>query len=143
MTDVVELLVHWHAGRRIGEVCSSLGVDPKTVRKYIAPAIGAGLAPGGEALSVEQWSALVADWFPELVDRSLRQSSWPEIEAHRERIKDWLGVVTVSTIHQHLRDDLGLSVLRVIGPPVHRGEFRGGDGPCRGAGPARHPAGGG
>ena len=110
MTDVVELLVHWYGGRRIGEVCSSLGVDPKTVRKYVAPAIGAGLAPGGPPLSVAEWSALVADWFPELVDRSLRQSSWPEIEAHRERIKGWLGVVTVSTIHQRLRDDLGLSV---------------------------------
>jgi transposase len=110
VTDVVELLVHWHAGRRIGEVCSSLGVDPKTVRKYVAPAIGAGLAPGGPPLSVAEWSALVADWFPELVDRSLRQSTWPEIEPHRERIKAWLGVVTVSTIHQRLRDDLGLSV---------------------------------
>lgn len=109
MRDVVEVLVHWHAGRRIGEVCSSLGADPKTVRKYIAPAIGAGLVPGGPALSVEQWSVLVAKWFPELVDRSRRQSTWPEIEAHRERIKGWLGVVTVSTIHQRLRDDLGLS----------------------------------
>ncbi|GAC1600800.1 MAG: IS21 family transposase [Acidimicrobiales bacterium] len=109
MIDVVELLVHWHAGRRIGEVSASLGVDPKTVRKYVAPAVSAGIVPGGPALSVEQWSALVADWFPGLVDRSLRQSTWPEIEPHRERIKDWLGVVTIATIHQRLRDDLGLS----------------------------------
>jgi hypothetical protein len=54
VVDVVEILVHWHAGRRIGEVCSSLRVDPKTVRKYTAPAIAAGLAPGGPPLSVEQ-----------------------------------------------------------------------------------------
>jgi transposase len=106
--DVVELLVHWHAGRRVGELSSSLGVDPKTVRKYVGPAVAAGLVPGGPPLSVEQWSALVAGWFPELVDRSRRQSTWPEIEPHRERIKGWLGVVTVSTIHQRLRDDLGL-----------------------------------
>jgi hypothetical protein len=106
--DVVELLVHWHAGRRIGEVSSSLGVDPKTVRKYIAPAVAAGLVPGGPSLSAEEWSALVEGWFPELVDRARRQSTWPEIEAHRERIGSWLGVVTVSTIHQRLRDDLGL-----------------------------------
>ncbi len=38
MRDIVELLVHWHAGRRIGEVSASLGVDPKTIRKYTAPA---------------------------------------------------------------------------------------------------------
>jgi len=106
--DVVEILVHWHAGRRMGEVCSSLGVDPKTVRKYIAPAVTAGLAPGGPSLSTDQWSALVAEWFPGLVDRSLRQATWPEIDGHRERIKGWLGDVTVATIHQRLRDDHGL-----------------------------------
>ena len=110
MIDVVEVLVHWHAGRRIGEVSSSLGVDPKTIRKYLAPAIAAGLAPGGPAVSGPEWSALAEGWFPELVDRTARQTSWPEIEAHREAIKVWLGKVTVSTIHQRLRDDHGLSV---------------------------------
>jgi hypothetical protein len=107
--DVVEILVHWHAGRRIGEVSSSLGVDPKTVRKYLAPAIEAGLAPGGPPLSGAEWSVLVEGWFPDLVDRTRRQSSWAEIEPHREAIKGWLGAVTVSTIHQRLRDAHGLS----------------------------------
>ena len=109
MVDVVEILVHWHVGRRIGELCSSLRVDPKTVHKYTAPAIAAGFVPGGPPLSVEQWSALVAEWFPELVDRSRRQPTWPEIEPHRERVKGWLGEVTVATIHQRLRDDHGLA----------------------------------
>ena len=109
MVDVVEILRHWHAGRRIGEVCSSLAVDPKTVRKYTAKAVEAGLAPGSSPLSEEQWSALVAGWFPGLVDRGLRQVTWPLIEVHRERIKDWLGQVTVATIHQRLRDDHGLA----------------------------------
>jgi len=108
--DVVEVLVHWHAGRRIGELSSSLGVDPKTVRKYVAPAIAAGLAPGGPPVSGPEWSKLVEGWFPELVDRAARQLSWPEIEGHREAIRAWLGQVTVSTIHQRLRDDHGLSV---------------------------------
>jgi hypothetical protein len=43
VVDVVEILRHWHAGRRIGQVCSSLAVDPKTVRKYTAKATEAGL----------------------------------------------------------------------------------------------------
>jgi transposase len=110
VVDVVEILVHWHAGRRIGEVCSSLRVDPKTVRKYTAPAIAAGLVPGGPPLSVEQWTALVEEWFPELVDGRVRQRTWPAIEPHRERIEGWLGEVTVATIHQRLRDDHGLGV---------------------------------
>ena len=108
MVDVVELLVHWHAGRRIGELSVSLGVDPKTIRKYTAPAVAAGLSPGGAPLSAAQWTELVEGWFPLLVDHSLRQSSWPEIEGHRERISGWVGAVTVSTIHQRLRDDHGL-----------------------------------
>jgi hypothetical protein len=108
--DVVEILVHWHVGRRMGELSSSLGADPKTIRKYTAPAMAAGIVPGSPPLSVDQWSALVVEWFPELVDRSLRQPSWTEIEPFREQIKTWLPVVTVSTIHQRLRDDRGLSV---------------------------------
>ncbi len=110
MIDVVELLVHWHAGRRIGELSASLGIDPKTVRKYTAPALAAGLAPGTPALTHEQWATLVEGWFPELVDHSAGRTSWPEIEAHRERISSWVGTVTVSTIHQRLRDDHGLAV---------------------------------
>ncbi len=109
MIDVVELLQHWHAQRPIGELCSSLGMDPKTVRKYTAPALAAGICPGGPRLSVQEWSTLVEEWFPDLVDRSLRQRTWPEIEDHKARIEAWLGEVTVSTIHQRLRDDHGLS----------------------------------
>jgi hypothetical protein len=45
--DVTEILVHWHAGRSVSEVSQSLGVDRKTLRKYIAPAVAAGIAPGG------------------------------------------------------------------------------------------------
>ncbi|HYA69584.1 MAG TPA: IS21 family transposase, partial [Acidimicrobiales bacterium] len=48
-------------------------------------------------------------WFPELVDTSGRQSTWPQFEAHRERISGWLGVVTVATMHQRLRDEHGVS----------------------------------
>jgi transposase len=107
--DVVELLQHWHAGRRIGELCTSLGVDPKTVRKYVRPAVEAGITPGGPPLGEKEWAALVEGWFPALVDRTLRQSSWPEIEPHHELIEGWLGKVKVSTIHQRLRDDHGLA----------------------------------
>jgi len=106
--DIVEVLTHWHAGRRMGELCSSLGIDPKTVRKYTAPAMAAGISPGGPPLSREEWSQLARGWFPELTDDSSRQTTWPEIEAHAELIKSWLGLVTISTIHQRLRDDHGL-----------------------------------
>ena len=108
MIDVTEILVHWHAGRSQADIATSLGVDRKTVRKYTAPAIAAGLTPGGATLGEAQWVELVRGWFPELIDTRLRQSSWPAIEVFHDKIKGLLPEVTVSTIHQRLRDEHGL-----------------------------------
>ena len=105
MIDVIEILQHWHAGRPKTVVAASLGVDPKTVRKYVAPAEVAGLAPGGPPLSRAEWATLVADWFPELVDAKARSLTWPVIDAHRERIGPMLATNTVTTVHQRLRDE--------------------------------------
>jgi hypothetical protein len=44
--DVTEILVHWHAGRSLNEMSGSLGVDRKTIRKYVAPPVAAGITPG-------------------------------------------------------------------------------------------------
>ena len=46
----------------------------------------------------------------------------------------WIGSVQVTTIHQRLRDDLGLSRLGVLAAALHRGELRRGRGPRCGAG---------
>jgi transposase len=109
--DVVEVLQHWQAGRPKSVLASSLGIDPKTVRKYVAPAEAVGLAPGGPPLSRAEWAELVRGWFPELVDAKARSLTWPVIDAHRETIKTLLDAgVTVTTIHQRLRDEHGLAV---------------------------------
>ena len=108
--DVVEVLQHWHAGRPKTVVASSLGVDPKTIRKYVAKAEQAGLVPGGPPLGRAEWGELVRGWFPELVDARARSLTFPMIEAHRSRIKEMLGTNTVSTVHQRLRDEHGLAV---------------------------------
>ena len=44
--DIVEVLVHWHAGRKKSEVARSLGVDRGTVHKYVAHAESEGYSPG-------------------------------------------------------------------------------------------------
>jgi hypothetical protein len=59
----VEVGQHWHAGRPVTVVAASLGVDPKTVGKYTALAVAAGLTPGGLPLAHEQWAELVRGWF--------------------------------------------------------------------------------
>jgi transposase len=110
VVDVTEILIHWHAGRSISEVAASLGVDRKTIRKYLAPALAAGMAPGGPPLGAHEWAELVAGWFPQLVDTRLRQVTWPRIGAHHETIKQLLAAgVTQATIHQRLRDEHGLA----------------------------------
>jgi transposase len=107
--DITEILVHWYAGRSQHELAASLGVDRKTIRRYTAPALAAGIAPGGPPRSQAEWSALVRGWFPELVDTRLRQVTWPDIEVHRDYIVEQLKArVTAATIHQRLRDEGGL-----------------------------------
>src|SRR5580693_6315501 len=108
--DVTEILVHWHAGRSLSEMSQSLGVDRKTLRKYVGPAADAGIVPGGPAKSEEEWAELVRGWFPELADTRLRQVTWPAIGGHRDYIVQQLEAkVRMSTIHQRLRDERGLA----------------------------------
>ena len=110
MIDVTEILVHWHAGRSLNEMSGSLGVDRKTIRKYVAPAVAAGIVPGGPAKSEGEWQELVRGWFPELADTRLRQVTWPAIGEHHDYIAEQLKAgVRMSTIHQRLRDEHGLA----------------------------------
>jgi len=109
--DVTEILVHWHAGRSLSEMSQSLGVDRKTLRKYVAPAVAAGIIPGsGPARSEQEWAQLVREWFPELADTRLRQVTWPAISEHHDYIVAQLKAgVRMSTIHQRLLDERGLA----------------------------------
>jgi len=111
VVDIIEILVHWHAGRSNSEIAQSLDVDRKTARKYIAAAEAAGMRPGGPAVTEERWAELAREWFPELADTRLRQVTWPAIEAHHDYISGQLQAgVTVTTVHQRLRDERGLAV---------------------------------
>jgi transposase len=107
--DICEIFTHWHAGRSKNEIADSLGLSRNTVRKYVAAAESAGMAPGGPAVSQERWAELAREWFPELADTRLRQVTWPAIGEHRDYILGQLAAgVTVATIWQRLRDERGL-----------------------------------
>ena len=71
MIDVIEILTHWYAGRSQNELATSLGVDRKTLRKYTAPAVAAGMAPGGAPMDEADWRRLATEWFPQLTDHRL------------------------------------------------------------------------
>jgi len=108
--DVVEIYQHWNAGRPKAVIAESLGVDPKTIRKYVKLAEDAGLSPGAQALSREEWSELVRSFSPELVDARRRSLTRKVIEPYRPRIEEMLETNTITTVHQRLRDEHGLSV---------------------------------
>src|SRR6266545_2957647 len=83
--DVTEIMMHWYAGRPKAEVARCLGIDPKTVRKYVCAARAAGLVPGGPPVSPEQWAAHVRMWFPELVAPEIRFPTFSLIGRRRAR----------------------------------------------------------
>ena len=110
MIDLIEIYVHWYAGRSQAQIADSLGMDRKTVRKYLEPVHAAGMVPGGPpVMSEPDWRARAQVWFPHLVDKGLRQVTWPAIAVHRDYITTQLKAgVTVATIHQRLRDEHAL-----------------------------------
>ena len=111
MIDISEILIHWHAGRSQNQIAASLGVDRRTIRKYTAPAVAAGMRPGGPPVSEARWAELARGWFPELTDTTLRQVTWPAIAEHHGFVTAQLEAgVTMATIHQRLRDEHGLAV---------------------------------
>lgn len=126
VVHVTELLVHWDAGRSQSEIATSLGLDRKPVKKYLTPAIEAGMTPGS-GRSPAEWAVLVQEWFPQLVDSSLRQVTWSSIEPHRDYIVEQLQAgVTKQTIWQRLHDEQGLAA-SVASVKVDRGEPARGD----------------
>nr|WP_307237315.1 IS21 family transposase [Catenuloplanes indicus] len=109
--DITEILAHWYAGRSQYDVAGSLGVDRKTIRRYVEAAVAAGFVPGGTPpMSQEDWAPLVRQWFPHLTDTRLRQVTWPEFAKHHDYIVEMLRAgVTKATIHQRLRDEHGVA----------------------------------
>ena len=110
VVDVVELLRHWQAGDSVSQMARALGLDRKTVRKYVGRAEEAGMVPEGARLSQAEWATRVHAWFPELTDPRARSSVHGQIAPFHDYIKKHIGETTVATIHQRLRDEHGLSV---------------------------------
>jgi Integrase core domain len=106
--DVVEILQHWYARRSNSQIAGSVGADRGTVAKYVAPAVAAGMVPGGPPVCRDEWVVLVRGWFPELVDAKARSLTYPEIDRLRSVIEPLIGQVTVATLFQRLRDEHGL-----------------------------------
>ena len=109
MRDVVEVYLHWQAGSPIQTIARSLGIDRKTIRKYVQVAQAAGITPG-RPLTPEEWARFVQDRFPALVDPKARSSWYSEVDAHRDLIRERLQTNRATTVWQRLCSQTGLNV---------------------------------
>lgn len=107
MSDFVEMFRHWNAGRSQVQIHQALGIDRKTIRKYLIPARAEGIEPApDEPFDEHLWRERLGRWFPELSDPTARAITWENIAVHRDWISEQLAVpVTVATIAQRLRDE--------------------------------------
>ncbi|MDI9924415.1 MULTISPECIES: integrase [unclassified Rhodococcus (in: high G+C Gram-positive bacteria)] len=65
MNDLIEMFRHWNAGRSQVEIHQALGIDRKTIRKYLQPTVRDGIEPTPEEVFDEQlWRERIDRWFP-------------------------------------------------------------------------------
>ncbi len=107
--DIVELFRQWQAGRGVRAIARSLGIDRKTIRKYLDAAAMAGLSPGEER-SVDEWAAFIRDQFPKLVDARQRSRRSAELDRYQDFIREGLQQNRMSTVHRRLVERTGLEV---------------------------------
>jgi len=90
MIEITEVLRQWLAGARRKQIARRVGVDPKTVRRYLRAAERCGLTPGMDAaaLSEERTTAILTA----LHGGSERPygASWQRCEAQRDFIAERL-----------------------------------------------------
>lgn len=97
------------AGRSESAPAASLGVDRETVRsiwrrRRRPESLRAASDERGRL------GRMFKGWLPELANSRLRQGTWTDIDQHREYLESLLGTVTVTMIHQCLRDEHKLQV---------------------------------
>ncbi len=87
MIEITEVLRLWVGGTPKKQIAARVGLDPKTVRHYVAVAAETGLRPGAP-LSDAATQAVVAALQPD--GGRPRGESWQRCGAQREAIEGWL-----------------------------------------------------
>ena len=84
MLEIKEVLRLWWGGAAKKRIAAQLGLDIKTVRRYLRAAVACGVRPGGEAPSEEQTAAMVAALQPDWGRQ--RGEAWAVCAAQRQFI---------------------------------------------------------
>lgn len=105
LNQIIEILEHWQSGRSIKAIAKSLGVDRKTVRKYVTGVMDAGVTPEAK-LDHAQWSVLLKSIFPEL-DHVQRSPTHVLLSGREAQIRQALAENKVITVwNRQLRAQL-------------------------------------
>jgi len=88
MIEVKEVLRLWSAGTPTKRIAGMLGLDPKTIRRYLKVAGQAGVVPGPGAVSDDQVTAVLLALHPHI--ERVHGQSWEACAEHRADIEKWL-----------------------------------------------------
>lgn len=102
MEEIREAIRQWQAGYRIKQVAVLLGLDPKTVRRYVRTAEAQGVVRGGAAVSDDLLGAIVEALAPRR--EPAHGDAWRLCEQQREAIQCRLDQrLRLSRVHSLLR----------------------------------------
>lgn len=88
MVEITEVLRLWRDGVPKRRIAARLGLDPKTVRRYVAVAAGTGLRVGGDVLSETQLRDVLLALHPG--GGRPRGEDWDRCRAQQAAIAGWL-----------------------------------------------------
>ncbi len=88
MLEVKEVLRLWREGVPTKRLAAQLGLDPKTVRRYLRAAAAAGLRADGTAVSDDEVREVLLSLQP--VGGRPRGDGWAQCETQRAAIRRWL-----------------------------------------------------
>jgi hypothetical protein len=115
MIELKEVLRLWGKGLPKKRVAAQLGLDPKTVRRYLSAATAAGLRADNDPISDEQVRDVLLALHP--VGGRPRGDGWTLCAEQRESIRRWLdGGVRLTKI----RKLLARQGVRIAYPTLHR-----------------------
>jgi hypothetical protein len=88
MVEITEVLRLWRAGVPKKRIAARLGLDPKTVRRYVRVAEGTGLRVGDDAVSETQLRDVLLALHPG--GGRPRGDDWDRCRAQQDAIRGWL-----------------------------------------------------
>jgi transposase len=109
MADIKEILVQWDSGLGVSEIARALSYSRPTVRKYVEAAQRAGLNRGQRGRGEATWERLAQTTLQRVGHQREPGTVTKEVAVYHDYLKERVGEVKLSVLHQRLRDEHGLS----------------------------------